>query len=77
MRQVGFAAYVAMCFLVMLFCMGMIILNTLYSHGDNNAYYAIISFILGKFTMLVVDKLVRQQVQANNNNNNVPSHEST
>lgn len=64
-RRIGFSAYILMCFLVVGFCMTMLALDTFIPNknpdsSDNSTFYAsTISFILGKFTILVMEKLVR------------------
>ena len=65
-RQLGFSAYVVMCFLVTIFCMGMMVATTFAkTQGpDHTTFYAsTISFILGKFTILVFDKLIQRQTK--------------
>lgn len=61
-RRLGFSAYVVMCFMVTMFCMGMLLLTSLKKPEgtDHSTFYAsTISFILGKFTILVMDKLIK------------------
>lgn len=61
-RRLGFSAYVIMCFMVTLFCMGMLLLAAFKKPEgtDHSTFYAsTISFILGKFTILVMDKLIK------------------
>lgn len=64
LRRIGFSAYIVMCFLVVGFCMTMLALDAYIPRQsntvDNSTFYAsTISFVLGKFTMLVMEKLVR------------------
>lgn len=61
-RRLGFSAYVVMCFMVTMFCMGMLLLTALKKPEgtDHSTFYAsTISFVLGKFTILVMDKLIK------------------
>ena len=66
MRAVGFNAYVIMCFAVMGFCMAMMVVETYHtptSGRDNSSFYSsTIGFILGKFTILVMDKLISRHI---------------
>lgn len=71
MRSIGFNAYVAMCFMVTIFCMCMIVVDKFHkTQGPDysNFYTLTIGFILGKFTILVVDKLIsrRSKIAATN-----------
>ena len=64
LRRMGFSAYIIMCFAVVAFCMVMLALDNYIPRQagtvDNSTFYAsTISFILGKFTILVMEKLVR------------------
>lgn len=66
LRAIGFNAYVVMCFLVMGFCMAMMVVETYHapiSGRDNSSFYSsTIGFILGKFTILVMDKLISRHI---------------
>lgn len=62
-RKFGFKTYIAFCSLVTAFCMTMIVVERIYpdpSTGNNNSFYtSTVSFILGKFTILVFNEYLK------------------